>query len=357
MRGCTYPYGCDGAAVPSLRRCPAHPGNWAEHAAVLQSVTLGLVRDFRGVPFSAELLAQVRRAASSSLQAARFDGAVFSGEADFSGFEFTGNTSFDGARFTGDADFSGARFLGRTSFAGARFEDTCTFDDSAFFYDGTVFASQNAVPCSVSADFSRITCQGRASFKGVWMAQDWKLTGAGFAGNVTGVARCEGAVLLRDALVDKSARLTLNAIALDCTGATFGGPMTLQLRNATVDLSHVVLAAKSSLTADDSTLSLPRGIPAPSSATAGHRPPKLIALERVDASQLVLLGLDLHECRFADVHNLDQLHIISCDFRQPAQGQRLWGVIPIRPVPRRVIADESTANGPDRSAVAHLIRY
>ncbi|WP_425265167.1 hypothetical protein, partial [Streptomyces regalis] len=93
-RGCTYSLACPGRLLPARTRCLEHPRDTLEWSYALNGVALGLVRDFSGVTFSAELFEAVRGAAGTSLGAARFEEAVFDGDTDFSGFEFTGATSF-----------------------------------------------------------------------------------------------------------------------------------------------------------------------------------------------------------------------------------------------------------------------
>lgn len=356
LRGCTYSLGCRAARLPGRTRCLEHPRDVQEQSYALNEVALGLVRDFSGVTFSDELFAAVRVAAGSSFGAARFEETVFTGDTDFSGFEFTGATSFEGARFRGEADFSGARFHGPVSFVGAVFERECRFDGSAFLYDGATYRSQPSAADAKSVDFTRAIWQGHASFDGIWVARKWVLTKAHFQESLTGKAQCEDSVVMNGATLEKRVKLTLNTTGLDCQDATFNGGGVLRLRNATVLLADAVLRDKLSVIHDSGLLQLPPRIPAPGRGTTGARAPKPAALRHVDASQLVLVDLDLSECRFAEAHRLDLLDFRGCTFDRPPQWRRTLGVIPIRPVKRDVLADETSPDGPGPSAVAALYR-
>ncbi|MEW2121497.1 pentapeptide repeat-containing protein [Streptomyces sp. NPDC005474] len=351
-RGCTYPQGCAAAAIPPRPRCLMH-ASASDWSYALNGIALGLVTDFSGVTFSQAMFEAVRGVAGSALQFVRFEDAVFTGEADFSGFEFHGVTSFDGARFEGGADFSSVRFHGRTSFAEAWFAEGCTFDGSAFFHDGSAYASQPPVPGTPSVDFTRITCRGLASFDGIWTARDWVLTRARFEDGLIGAARCEGDVLLNETTLDRTVRLTLDTRKLDLRGAICTAPLVLRLRNAVVHLADAVLGAKLTLIHERDPLALPPVVPVQSPAGEA---PKLAGLRHVDASQLMLVDVDLRKCRFNEAHNLDLIFCAGCSFAWPPRQRRVLGVISIRPVRRPVLADESAPDGPGPSTLALLYR-
>ncbi|NEB76689.1 hypothetical protein G3I40_15875 [Streptomyces sp. SID14478] len=317
------------------------------------AIVLGLVHDFRGVPFTAEAFADLRDASSAALRSAEFDDATFGEGADFDGFEFTGKTSFKGARFHGRASFENVRFFGEVSFVDASFAGSCSFDGSTFHYDGTVFASQPRTVDRPSADFARVACAGHLSFRGVWVAADWNLSGARIDGSVTVTARCEGSVILRDVRVSMSTWITLNAPHVDCRDSAFDRSSTLRLSNATLTFDNAMFGARSSVAHHPGTLTLPRA-PDPGAATRANVRPRVVSMRHVDVSPLLFVELDLRTCLFADVHNLDQLRFRSCRFEEPSPGRFLG--MRTRPVRRRVIADEVASPRVEPSSVAALYR-
>jgi uncharacterized protein YjbI with pentapeptide repeats len=331
----------------------------------IQGIYQRSVKDFSGVTFTAALFAEVRGAAGSlvgaagsllgpgEFQDAVFEDAVFTSDVDFSGFTFRGDTSFSGARFEGEADFSTVRFRGRVSFAGAVFEKDCRFDGSTFPYNGAAYASGEPVPGARSADFTRAVWRGRASFEGIWAAQDWELSRARFEESLVGEGRCEGVLRLAGAVLKEDVRLTFDAGQLDLESAKFGGSLELRLSNALVRLDHAELGARASVIHHGGSPATPPDHPA--NGSRPHKLPRLAGLRHVDAAQLMLIKVDLSNCRFADAHHLDLLVRTDCKYDDRRRWRRFLGVVPVRCVRRPVLADEGPG-GPGPSAVAVLYR-
>jgi uncharacterized protein YjbI with pentapeptide repeats len=132
------------------------------------------------------------------LSAARFDKAVFEGEAGFDGATFQGKARFDGARFQGeawfdnavfegdagftaatfkgDAVFGDARFEGRAGFVGAVFEGDAEFGDARF--EGTAWFDEVTFKGEVPV-LGPMTVTGRLNLDGVQFASTVRIHDAG----------------------------------------------------------------------------------------------------------------------------------------------------------------------------------
>jgi uncharacterized protein YjbI with pentapeptide repeats len=130
-------------------------------AAALQQLRAGGVLDATGQRISSERLRQIVDAARAVsherplFKEARFDRAIFRGDADFSGVTF-GDALFNQARFLGEALFENARFTGDTRFDDATFHRQAGFQNATFFHDARF----------VGATFHRDAWFGEAIFKG-----------------------------------------------------------------------------------------------------------------------------------------------------------------------------------------------
>lgn len=334
---CDQP-GCIGVTAPPYDSCLAHLRS-GQRARVLIGTTAGILADFRGVAFTAELFEELC-GRTRFLQSARFDHAQFLGDVTFSGVPwpsavgmvsasdivFLGDASFRRAVFRGSADFGTARFRGRAAFDGARFEGEALFDEVSF---------------GGHATFHRAVFEQYASFRGVRAEQGIAFHRARFAGELEGTLVSDGTVDLSGTSVAQALRLQVAATALDCTAATFNGPNTLQLRYAAVDLTDTDLHGQTSLNWHLGWFSEPDGSWLDDSFLPGSLRPRVVSLRGVDAAQLMLTDIGLEQCRFFGARNLDQIHMAGeCTFQSPATRWTRIGPLPFRWSRRNAIADE-----------------
>lgn len=315
---------------------------------------------------------------------ARFDGAQFVGNATFAGSEFGGNAVFTEAEFSADALFNNrSSFRKDAVFDDVRFNGPANFDDARFAasarFSSVWFGSRARFGGEAQGVlFCGLTCFDGAEFRDIgWFRS------AQFSGNATFKnTRFSGAAIFTDARFGGGAQFT--GARFDAAGhlgplivrdglildtAVFGQPVlieaaatavsvrhstfidtTLRLRYAAVELDHAASAGPLTLTAaaeeftvlsDDAS----RRSPVDESALAGKNRddgPSLLSLRGVDASQVALVNVNLSRCRFADAHNLDQLHFEGnrSRFADPPAYLRM-GRIPVwRYTNRQIIAEE-----------------
>ncbi|MDG9705372.1 pentapeptide repeat-containing protein [Streptomyces sp. DH37] len=257
----TDPPGCRGVPVPGTAACLAHLDE-ADRDAYLASLAPGADVDHRDTPFTTDLLRRLlgalRASTSASTSAsgrpeagrARFDGAVFGGDAGFDRVVFTRGAHFGGAVFDGDAGFTAAVFTGGADFGdavfargarfgGAGFEGGASFDRAAFRGDcdlrATSFtggATFDRTSFARDADFGGAIFKGHASFGGAAFRDDAWFKDASFKGTADfsgasfdGTARFGGAVFKGDARFGSAAfaRDAVFARAAFAHGARFRG--------------------------------------------------------------------------------------------------------------------------------------
>ena len=224
--------------------------------------------------------------------------ATFTKRTNFGGATFAVNAGFGGANFKDRVDFDKAKFGGDAYFAGAAFEADArfwmaTFTGSAVF-GGTTFGSD--------VMFGRATFKGDVGFGRAKVKGDARFSGASFEGNATalGPLAVEGRLDMDDAQFASPVRIEAKANALSCRRVRFPGGVRFDLDRALVRLDDTDLSVPSLLTG-----------PAvrPGSSTGNSERPKLLSLMAANVAGLTLANVDLTDCRFADAHNLDQLHL------------------------------------------------
>lgn len=118
---------------------------------------------------------------------ARFDRARFAGQSTFHKACFTGRSSFSGARFTRYVDFDGARFTGTAFFGRTRFVRSASFDGAHFMGNAMFYSARFSENASFSgthfvrsAWFGYARFPGKASFSKTHFIGDVWFDGAGF---------------------------------------------------------------------------------------------------------------------------------------------------------------------------------
>lgn len=308
---------CQGARVEGFARC------WAHLHPEQLDVALSRLEPWtdlhaQGTTISTALLERILGAVRRRIGVARFDDAVFEGDADF--YRSTFRTAvFARAAFRGIARFGGAVFHENVNFKEATFHDHAAFTGSTIrgvaMFDGAVFAIAERLG---PLDADRLVLS-RATF---------------------------------------ARRVEVEAATLDlmCTRTRFEAEATLRLRYACVEMGSAVFGAPSSISAAHQPFRLSSGSLEgrmrehsrhPPTGSLPPRPvpetPLMISLRGVDAAGLVLTDMDLARCRFAGAHNLDKLRLEgACTFgTPPSRPQFTLGWPPMRRWARRqVLAEE-----------------
>lgn len=182
---CSLP-GCRGASLAPGEVCLAHLDD-DELCARLNGLARGRPLDGRGTFISPALLDRVIAAAVPDpsgrprLAGARFNGAVFKGDASFDGMVFGRDVCFDGAEFVGRALFRRSTFETGARFAQARFGADADFSGAAF--DAGAWFAGASVAADVS--FTDAVFAGPARFADVTITGDAHFARAVFAGNAS----------------------------------------------------------------------------------------------------------------------------------------------------------------------------
>ncbi|UTR83642.1 pentapeptide repeat-containing protein [Streptomyces cavourensis] len=409
----TDPVGCRGIHVPGHTVCLAHLTD-TDRNAYLAGLTPGANIDHRGTTFTEPLLRGLETVLHDSATGivrfgrARFESATFKGKAGFDSTVFEGDARFESATFKGKAHFESATFKSNAVFHSTVFEDdawfhsatfksnaafrsatfknnawfhSTVFEDDAWFHSATfksnaVFRSatfkSNAAFHS-TATFEGIALFGSAVFKGkawfgsaVFKGEAW-FDFAVFKGEARfGSAVFKGDAHFDSAIFERADELgpLVCAARVVLSGATFGGPVTLEfaaphlvcrrtrwaataeirLRYTTVDFAHAVFEYPLTIAAEPAPFVLTDGSVLAEDALVGEPGPevRVASLRGVDAAHLVLADVDLSPCLFTGTIHLDQLRLEgACTFDTtpaPVGGWRRWP--PVRFTKRRVLAEE-----------------
>jgi hypothetical protein len=358
---------CIGIQVDGFNRCLAHL-NDDELDTALALFEPGTDLDASGTTLSDGLLARIIDALRDDTGRPRFGRvwfgqATFTDHADFTNCEFTGNAVFGDATFAADAWFHAAAFSADAVFSPTRFDGVATFDEAEFqaaaHFDGARFVD---AAWFTGVRFSDVAAFGEGSFKGAAWFNDATFAGgvllerAGFDRLSFRGARFETAEYLGPfgasefwlARAVFSKRVTIEAVCkdLDGTETLFEAGATLRLRHAKATLERTVFNAPSAIIAANQALTHVSDASTvwKIDVNAEADPvPALISLAGVDVSQLVITGVNLEDCRFADSHHLDKLRLEGdCRFGQPPKRLQYGPTWP--PVwwwtRRQVIAEE-----------------
>lgn len=319
----------------------------ADRQQLLHGLTPGGDVDFRGVSFTRQLLDELLNALAdhgpSRFGRARFDAARFV-RIEFSGITFDGDCSFTGSIFTESTNFNNCVFAGDAGFGatpefprGARFEAPALFNDSRFNGD---------------ANFDRVEFLARASFEATNFKALAEFAEATFAGDPNFDYAIFNRVDFSDVTFSASDGSRLGpctARVLDLSRARSHGPLTIQCGGLStitverlqcagdvnlqldgevkVDASATRSARELTLVYRDTDLTLVDAAFDTPSTISGTHPslgPRLLALDKVDATNLTLDGVDLDACRFKSCHNRDKLRIGGPLRFVRTPASRLW---------------------------------
>jgi hypothetical protein len=151
----------------------------------------------------------------------------------------------------------------------------------------------------------------------------------------------------------RSVHIEVAAAAVNCQQTTFAADATLRLRYASIVLDHATSERPVTIAAATRPFTVPRD---PRSLDTSDRElddtllnrqgtapgPKLLSLRGVDASRLVLVNIDLTECRFVDVHQLDQLRLDGLNRFAYPPPLTIQGRLLLRRPRRRTLIEEHT---------------
>jgi uncharacterized protein YjbI with pentapeptide repeats len=270
-----------------IRMDPASPGSRFGHAAIANSERAAA--SFDGATFAADFSFESADVEGST----RFANAVFEQRAEFLDHVFHGDAIFDGATFRGLAGFGGTRFTGRASFVGT------VFEGDAWFYDVEVTGDAHFR----EATFAHVA--NLANFR-AWITPPTQAAESVALG---------GGIDLSEAVLHQPAELHLDADDIGCWRVRLleGGQITVA--RGSIRLPATRFPQACTLASDRSQRA------------------SVTDLRGADTANLVLAGLDLARCRFADSINLDKLRLeADCTFGEPPRG--------IRWTRRQVIAEE-----------------
>jgi uncharacterized protein YjbI with pentapeptide repeats len=325
--------GCIGIQIGTTACCLAHLEDQdpEEFKAFLTSLGPGASLDLRGTQLSSDLLDQLLGALRAERQEpptigpTRFDQVQFSGSVRLDGVQFRADASFEeayfsedawfgAAQFSTDAWFSGAQFNGDAWFSGVQFGRDARFEEARF--SGDAWFDE--------AHFARTTM-----FIGAQVARRAEFSGAEFAvTTMLGPLRADLLSLDRAHFLS-SVIIEIAASHLSMMWAKFDQEAAVQVRYADVLLDGAAFSKPASLAFAETPF-----LPPPSSTDGqpgsepqrsgfegftldetplrreGSQPrPRLLSLQRVDVTNLVLSDLDLTWCLFRGAHNLDRLRI------------------------------------------------
>jgi uncharacterized protein YjbI with pentapeptide repeats len=306
--------GCIGVRRDGQEACLAHVDSQARKT-ILAGLKPGADLDLRGTPIDGELLNQLLaairsedgppRLANAGFQRAQFSGDAwfsgtqFSGEADFRKAQFSGEAWFEGAQFSGEADFREAQFSREAWFEGAQFSGEAEFREAQFsrdaWFEGAQFSERvwfdraqfsrdawfrkaqfsgdagfDEAQFSHEAGFGEAQFSGPAWFRKAQFSRDAKFDEAQFSDE----ARFDGAQFSEDAwfsgaqfkrafnlgpvlttynlTLDRATfeqDTTIEAVSakLSCVGARFAEGTILRLRRAQVVLDRALFAKPSTV--------------------------------------------------------------------------------------------------------------
>jgi uncharacterized protein YjbI with pentapeptide repeats len=258
---------------------------------------------------------------------AAFGGAFFKSPTAFARAKFKGLASFTDAIFAGVAKFYSSTFLGEAHFHMTTFMTHADFAESSF---GSAVAFSQ-VGFGGNARFANVTFRGEAEFRWSVFKAQARFNGAKFkAGADFRLVRLpEGAdfsdasirgphFLLDSASVERFLTMLVRTSRLSCIGTRFtaGGHFRLDVP------TEIVLEGTE--------------FPVPFIISGQSRlanQPKVLTLQRANASGLAMTGVDLTKCHFANAHGLDRLRIEgSVHFAVPPKRWNLTS--------RQVLAEE-----------------
>jgi uncharacterized protein YjbI with pentapeptide repeats len=276
-------------------------------------------------------------------QDADFRGARFDGSANFRKTQFTGHVEFRGAQFlrdgdhAGGANFGGAQFQGGAGFRGARFGGDASFHNAEFlgsawfrmatfsgsahfnivqFHEGAMFDDARFK----SVEFNAARIEQGLSFQGVLVTEGASFRRAELlATSRFGPVRAQQ-LDFEGAVFDSSVVIEAATAQLSCAEAHFKREAVLRLRYADVVADAATFDRLSSITLAPPPTAKPGTLRAVFEHIVDEEPllqqgvpvrPRLLSLQRVDTSNLVLADLDLSRCQFRGAYNLDRLRIES----------------------------------------------
>lgn len=176
----------------------------------------GAAVDCRGVPFTQELLEELKTAVDNTFGDALFGRARFLERADFESVTFAGEAFFSRTQIFGEAFFHYAQFSHGAVFVSAEVEEKATFDGATFGQDA-VFAG--------------------ARFKG-----DARFPGTEFAQRLAGPIVCGGVFDLSQSVLRAPVRIRIAAARLDLLAAQIDAAVSLVVRYVDVHMQDVTLS-------------------------------------------------------------------------------------------------------------------
>jgi uncharacterized protein YjbI with pentapeptide repeats len=332
---------CGGSPVPG-GYCLAHANPGPLDDALKEFSETGRL-DARGVPVTPDLLRRIFEAAPTvdgrpRLSEADFSGAAFKGDAVFHEV-ILGTAKFMGTTFEDVAGFYGVTFEDDAGFVSTTFEGGAVFNDlifqqQAWFSSATFRAAALFVDVRFwgRTSFRLVTFEGAVAFDRATFRDRAEFDEASFQRPVDlGPMAVAGEPSLDRIVFERPVQLEVAAWRLSCWRTRFRAGGHILVAWAEISLQGAEIPAPLILSAQpaesrlvervawlDQQVDKERAFPDPM--------PSLVSVMYADVAGLVVADIDLHECRFAGAHHLDQLQITTSDLfstfhRVPA----LWG--------------------------------
>jgi uncharacterized protein YjbI with pentapeptide repeats len=309
----------DGEAIFGPTDHRAESGTRFLQAATFDHSTFHQGANFGGVP---PLGAQAAGAQALAADRDPILGGTRFGRASFVEVTFGGRVAFRGCSFNRSASFAHARFSSAVSFDGAEFDEECSFSGTRFDAD----AQYRRVNFIGAMTFDAVAFHAWADFSEADLRGGTRLGPGRAHGLDLSKAKVRGALAVQLELdelratelrVPDGLHLEVDGgIRIDAPDIRSAVPVTVSFVGGELALANVAFHTPATV------------------ATSGDRAaPRLIAMTKVDATNLTLVGLDLSGCRFLSCYNRDKLRIEGPPrFAGPPAGRR-W-------TRRLVIAEE-----------------
>ncbi|MEU6339305.1 pentapeptide repeat-containing protein [Streptomyces cellulosae] len=249
-----------------------------------------------------------------------FERATFGNEPTFSEVIFGKAATFEGATFGNKATFIQATFGDDTTFEGATFGNEANFGDAmfgaSFYLDKAVFGDK--------ASFHDATFEGALHLAGTVFLGDISFMAARMAGaDFIGPILSKGAIDLGQAIFEVPVTIYAAARRVDCWRTRWRQTASLGLRYAEIDLTEsvcefplTVAASPTQFLVDLSTPFDETPLLSGLAPGAPEREPTVYvdSISGIDATYLVLNGVDMSECLINGAIHLDQMRLTG-DYR------------------------------------------
>ncbi|MFJ2930743.1 pentapeptide repeat-containing protein [Streptomyces massasporeus] len=334
--------------------------------AIFTNATFKAASSFSNCTFS--LVANFQAATLSTVT---FTGAQFNDRCIFAGSTFNGvSARFSSARFQRNADFTSSSFLPHAQFQSAVFESDALFADSSL-----KVATFTEATFRREADFTNVVF-GRSSFTRVHFSADVKFDNARFNNKAyfteatfskatwfrrahfdreahfvrakfeqakrMGPITSKGTIVFNGTSFESPIILEASAVELTLQQTEWSSTGVLRIRHARLNLSGATFAAAMTVATSLAPFADYNGDTIDDSNIGHSVSAKITSVQGTDVSKLLLVDVDLRDCRFSGAKHLDQIRLEGrCQFGNSPRGLHYAGWRITRWSQRRVLAEEA----------------